>query len=205
MVSKYYLSIVTFLLGGLIGRYVHLVAVDTNVAVDITSTSTNVPSIEKENIKFTEIKSAVSQHSIAFNSDPLSKEETTTAEINSVRLNSETFNDLYDDPKRYWHNALYLGESIDDKLLAIDELIMLQESNLLASGLGDTSTDIRIATIKGLTQIGDVNSVQLLGQALFTEQNETTHELIINALHTLSYHDNAQVFLDYATKIGSHL
>ena len=98
---------------------------------------------------------------------------------------------------------LYLSDSEDEKLSAIDELVQLQESNLLASGLGDASIDIRIATIEGLTQIGDINSVQLIGQALFSKQNKALTPHIIKALNTLNYHDNAQVFLNYVENNGN--
>ena len=114
----------------------------------------------------------------------MQKEKVIGDQLKSVRIRDQRVDVYSDEPRSYWHNKLYLGHSIEDKLSAIDELVRLQESDLLASGLGNRSVEVRTATINGLTLIGDVNSVQLLGQAMFSEKNEDVHFIIIKALNT---------------------
>jgi len=205
MDSKYYLAIITFIIGCLLGSYSSLgdgnsgskgVESELDSSDEITKTylaDTELAPLEKPE------NSIIQQRNVITGA---SSKETISAIINAAPLYSrhKILNVDYEDPKAYWHNILFQSEFVDEKLSAIDELIHLQDSDLLASGLGDKSAEIRKATIEGLELIGDANSVQLLGQALFYEKDQILYSRIIEALETLSYHDNAQAFLDFLTK-----
>lgn len=207
---KYFLAILAFFCGLLIGKY--LFAPEQIIHSD-DEASSKYEIQQKQRVKFTNQKTI---SVLASHSNPLSevksnvnqKEEPVSDDTkptnmfiaSAVRLVDLSEDRLYEQPKLYWHNQLYLSESIEDKLTAIEELVNLQESHLLASGLGDDNIEVRIASIEGLKKIASNEAVQVLGQALFSEQNTGVKNEIINALETLDYLDNALIFLDYTKR-----
>ena len=204
---KYFLPILAFFCGVLIGKYL-LTTEQTIHSDDEASSKYEIE--QKQEVKLnnhkpisilashsndlSEVKSQVNQKEYPVSNDT---KPTNILKVPAVRLAPLSEDRLYEQPKLYWHNQLYLSESIEDKLSAIEELVNLQETHLLASGLGDDNIEVRIATIKGLKKIANNGAVQVLGQALFSEQNAGVKNEIINALETLDYLDNALIFLDY--------
>lgn len=96
---------------------------------------------------------------------------------------------------QYWQTKLYQGDNIDEKLAAIDELILLNKPEELATGLGDPSIKIRNATVEGLQQIGDSESIRYLAQALYSEPNPKQRINVIYALESLIYDPIAEQFI----------
>jgi HEAT repeat protein len=96
---------------------------------------------------------------------------------------------------QYWQSKLYQGDNLEDKLTAIDELTLLNKPEELATGLGDPSIKIRKATVEGLQQIGDSNSIRLLAQSLYSEPNANQRINVIYALASLSYDPLAEQFI----------
>jgi len=207
---KYFLPILAFFCGLLIGKY--LLTPEQTIHLD-DEASSKYEIQQKQRVKLnnhkpisilashsnalSEIKSQVNQKEYPVSDDT---KPTNMFKASAVRLAPLSEDRLYEQPKLYWHNQLYLSESIEDKLTAIEELVNLQETHLLASGLGDDNIEVRIATIEGLKKIANNEAVQVLGQALFSEQNTGVKNEIINALETLDYLDNALIFLDYTKR-----
>ncbi len=207
---KYFLPIVAFFCGLLIGKYL-LTPEKKSPPDDEASNKYEIQ--QKQRVKFNNHKSigTLASHSNALSevkSQVNQKEELVSDDTkptnmlitSAVRLAVLSEDRLYQQPKLYWHNQLYLSESIEDKLTAIEELVNLQETYLLASGLGDDNIEVRSATIEGLKEIANNEAVQVLGQALFSEQNAVIKNEIINALETLDYLDNALIFLNYTER-----
>ena len=204
---KYFLPILVFFCGLLTGKY--LLAPEQTIHSD-DEVSSKYEIEQKQEVKLNNLKpiSILASHSNALSEAkyqvnqkeyPVSNDTkpTNILKVPAVRLAPLSEDRLYEQPKLYWHNQLYLSESIEEKLSAIEELVNLQETHLLASGLGDDDIEVRIATIEGLKKIANNEAVQVLGQALFSEQNTGVKNEIINALETLDYLDNALIFLDY--------
>jgi hypothetical protein len=202
MISKYYLAIITFIIGCLLGSYSTLGdgksgSKSIESELDSSDEITKIYLAETDPTPSEEPENSISQQRNVIAG--ASSKETIFPTIDEAPLYSrhKLLNVDYEDPKAYWHNILFQSEFVEEKLSAIDELVQLQNSDLLATGLGDKSTEIRRVTIEGLVLIGDFNSVQVLGQALFYEKDQIIYAHIVEALTTLAYHDNAQVFLDY--------
>lgn len=98
----------------------------------------------------------------------------------------------------YWRSVLYVSDSYDEKLTAIEELVYLRGSDALAVGLGDSNVMLRVEVIKGLTQIADENSVQIIGQVLFSESDIMVRDEAINSLQLLSHFSASLVFIQFA-------
>jgi HEAT repeats len=210
---KYFLPIVAFSCGLLIGKYL-LTPEQTIHSDDEASSKYEIQ--QKQQEKRVELNNHKSISTFASHGNALSKIKpqvnqkeypvsddaklSNMFKVSAVRLAALSEDSLYEQANLYWHNQLYLSESIEDKLTAIEELVNLQESHLLASGLGDDNIEVRIATIEGLKKIANNEAVQVLGQALFSEQNTAVKNKIIDALETLDYLDNALIFLNYTKR-----
>ena len=117
--------------------------------------------------------------------------------IRVIPLNDEEdYSDVQS--SQFWYKQLYFSERDEEKLSAIEELAQTGETELLAVGLGDDSTDIRLKTVQGLAQIGDDYAVQIIGQALFSEPDVKNRLSIIDALSSLNYRPHAIAFISYA-------
>lgn len=101
----------------------------------------------------------------------------------------------------YWKSVLYASNSYDEKLTAIEELVYLRGSDALAVGLGDSNVKLRVEVIKGLTHIADENSVQIIGQVLFSESDMTVRDEAINSLQLLDHFSASLVFIQFAQSI----
>ena len=139
---KYFLPIVVFFCGLLIGKY--LLAPEQTIHSD-DEVSSKYEIEKKQEVKLNNLKpiSILASHSNALSEVksqvnqkeyPVSNDTkpTNILKVPAVRLAPLSEDRLYEQPKLYWHNQLYLSESIEDKLTAIEELVNLQETHLLA-------------------------------------------------------------------------
>jgi hypothetical protein len=101
----------------------------------------------------------------------------------------------------YWRSVLYVSDSYDEKLTAIEELVYLRDSDALAVGLGDSNVNLRVEVIKGLTQIADEKSAQIIGQVLFSESDMMVRDEAINSLQLLDHFSASLVFIQFAQPI----
>ena len=120
-------------------------------------------------------------------------------EITSVDKTSSNFlpdQRFSQDEPAYWQQQILYSRDETSKFAAIEELVQRERADLLASGLGDKSREIRIATIEGLSRIGDSHSVRILASVLFSNANPTDKLRAIEALSELRHDPHAELFLE---------